>query len=83
MAVRLRDWRDDLLFAQDFLIRCEYFMLAQNIMFSRRLPEPPGIAQFRDKAKLFTPAIKGLPLWSFSSWQRFSLSLFLLLVPAF
>ena len=62
MAVRLRDWRDDLLFAQDFLIRCEYFMLAQNIMFSRRLPEPPGIAQFRDKAELFISRHKRLPL---------------------
>ncbi len=60
MAVRLRDWRDDLLFAQDFLIRCEYFMLAQNIMFSRRLPEPPGIAQFRDKAELFISRHKGV-----------------------
>jgi len=60
MAVRLRDWRDDLLLAQDFLIRPEDSMSEQNINLSQRLAEPSGFAPYCDKAKLFISHHKGI-----------------------
>jgi hypothetical protein len=58
-------------------------MSAQNIIFSRRLPEPSHNAQFRDKAKAFISRHKGIAAFELLVMAALFAAPFLLLVPAY